>query len=188
MATAKGGKARNAAGRRIREIHRRCKADAIQLVRFLYCGNDGVIRGKACHTRFLGSYLTSGIGLTVAMQSFNMLDQLVPEGAFGPVGEIIGRARLHVPVHGSCICGKECACQGRLTASSPVSARQRRGGGARCLRSGRADRGRGQARVFGWSAAWTAATSIAGATGDRSIAVTRKSRAWAAMSGVIEAE
>jgi len=88
MATAKRGKTRNAAGRQIREIHRRCKADAIQLVRFLYCGNDGVIRGKACHTQFLDSYLTSGIGLTVAMQSFNMLDQLVPEGAFGPVGEI----------------------------------------------------------------------------------------------------
>jgi hypothetical protein len=38
--------------------------------------------------RFLDSYLESGIGLTVAMQSFNMLDQLVPEGSFGPVGEI----------------------------------------------------------------------------------------------------
>jgi glutamine synthetase len=90
MATPAGGTGRDRAGRQrqIREIHRRCKADRIQLVRFLYCGNDGVIRGKACHTRFLDSYLTSGIGLTVAMQSFNMLDQLVPEGAFGPVGEI----------------------------------------------------------------------------------------------------
>ncbi len=90
MATPEGGKTREKAGRdrQIREIRRRCKAEEIQLVRFLYCGNDGVIRGKACHTRFLDSYLTSGIGLTVAMQSFNMLDQLVPEGSFGPVGEI----------------------------------------------------------------------------------------------------
>src|SRR5262244_3357176 len=71
-----------------RAIVARCKSDKVQLVRFLYCGNDGVIRGKACHTRFLPSYLRSGIGLTVAMQSFNMLDQLVPEGSFGPVGEI----------------------------------------------------------------------------------------------------
>src|SRR5215468_1128011 len=71
-----------------RAILARCKSDDIQLVRFLYCGNDSVIRGKACHTRFLSSYLRSGIGLTVAMQSFNMLDQLVPEGSFGPVGEI----------------------------------------------------------------------------------------------------
>jgi glutamine synthetase len=76
------------ADRAFRRIVRECRAAKIQLVRFLYCGNDGVIRGKACHTRFLPSYLESGIGLTVAMQSFNMLDQLVAEGSFGPVGEI----------------------------------------------------------------------------------------------------
>jgi glutamine synthetase len=74
--------------RRIREIAAACKAGQVQLVRFLYCGNDSVIRGKACHAQFLNSYLRSGIGLTVAMQSFNVLDQLVPEGSFGPVGEI----------------------------------------------------------------------------------------------------
>jgi glutamine synthetase len=81
-------RSREPATRRVREILARCKSDKLQLVRFLYCGNDSVIRGKACHTRFLESYLRSGIGLTVAMQSFNMLDQLVPEGSFGPVGEI----------------------------------------------------------------------------------------------------
>jgi glutamine synthetase len=82
------GKSRDTEAQRVREILGRCKSDNVQLVRFLYCGNDSVIRGKACHTRFLDSYLRSGIGLTVAMQSFNMLDQLVPEGSFGPVGEI----------------------------------------------------------------------------------------------------
>ncbi|HXH84753.1 MAG TPA: glutamine synthetase family protein [Candidatus Tectomicrobia bacterium] len=66
----------------------RCRRDGIRLVRFLYCGNDSVVRGKACHADFLASYAESGIALTVAMQSFNMLDQLVPEGSFGPVGEI----------------------------------------------------------------------------------------------------
>src|SRR5499433_2439182 len=71
-----------------RDVVARCKAADVQFVRFLYCGNDSVIRGKACHSRFLASYLRSGIGLTVAMQSFNMLDQLVAEGSFGPVGEI----------------------------------------------------------------------------------------------------
>jgi len=74
--------------RDLRRVARECRDAKIQLVRFLYCGNDGVIRGKACHTRFLPSYLESGIGLTMAMQSFNMLDQLVAEGSFGPVGEI----------------------------------------------------------------------------------------------------
>jgi glutamine synthetase len=74
--------------RRIRHIVRQCRHEKIQMVRFLYCGNDSVIRGKACATEFLDSYLVSGIGLTVAMQCMNMLDQLVPEGSFGPVGEI----------------------------------------------------------------------------------------------------
>src|SRR6266481_6403162 len=88
MPTRSGEKPKDADARQSRVILARCKADDVQLVRFLYCGNDSVIRGKACHTRFLPSYLRSGIGLTVAMQSFNMLDQLVPEGSFGPVGEI----------------------------------------------------------------------------------------------------
>ncbi|MBI4608573.1 MAG: glutamine synthetase [Candidatus Rokubacteria bacterium] len=79
---------RAASDRQARELVRQCKSAKIHLIRFLYCGNDSVIRGKACHTQFLNSYLKSGIGLTVAMQSFNMLDQLVPEGSFGPVGEI----------------------------------------------------------------------------------------------------
>jgi glutamine synthetase len=74
--------------RRMRHIVRQCRHEKVQLVRFLYCGNDGVIRGKACTAEFLESYLVSGIGLTVAMQCMNMLDQLVPEGSFGPVGEI----------------------------------------------------------------------------------------------------
>jgi glutamine synthetase len=60
----------------------------VQVIRFLYCDNGSIIRGKACHHRFLESYLRSGIGLTVAMQSMNMMDELVAEGRFGPVGEI----------------------------------------------------------------------------------------------------
>jgi glutamine synthetase len=71
-----------------RRVLRECRTGKVQLVRFLYCGNDGVIRGKAAHTRFLPSFLESGLGLTVAMQSFNVLDHLVPEGSFGPVGEV----------------------------------------------------------------------------------------------------
>jgi len=79
---------RHAGDARARAVAARCRREGVQLVRFLYCGNDSVIRGKACHVAFLPSYIASGIGLTVAMQSFNMLDQLAPEGSFGPVGEI----------------------------------------------------------------------------------------------------
>ena len=74
--------------RELRRVLRECRAAKVQLVRFLYCGNDGVVRGKAAHTRFLPSFLEAGLGLTVAMQSFNMLDHLVSEGSFGPVGEV----------------------------------------------------------------------------------------------------
>jgi glutamine synthetase len=70
------------------EILQQARQAGVVLVRFLYCGNDGVIRGKTTHIDHLERRLTEGIGLTVAMQSFTMLDQLVPEGHFGPVGEI----------------------------------------------------------------------------------------------------
>jgi len=77
-----------AARPRARDIPARCREANVDLVRFLYCGNDSVIRGKASHTRFLNSFMRSGIGLTVAMQSFNMLDQLVPDASLRPLTRI----------------------------------------------------------------------------------------------------
>jgi glutamine synthetase len=88
MAPKRDVPARRVDRRRTRQVLAACRSRKIELVRFLYCGNDGVVRGKACHVRFLPSYLESGIGLTVAMQSFNVLDQLASDGTFGPVGEI----------------------------------------------------------------------------------------------------
>jgi glutamine synthetase len=70
------------------DILHQARQAGVLLVRFLYCGNDGVIRGKTTHIDHLERRLVEGIGLTVAMQSFTMLDQLVPEGHFGPVGEV----------------------------------------------------------------------------------------------------
>jgi len=60
----------------------------LRLIRFLYCDNDGVIRGKATGLSRLGERLETGIGLTVAMQAFSMLDRLAPVQGMGPVGEI----------------------------------------------------------------------------------------------------
>jgi glutamine synthetase len=81
-----------AAGKEIcmdrRHILLQARQAGVKLVRFLYCGNDGVIRGKTTSIDALDSALEAGIGLTVAMQSFTMLDRLVPQGSFGPVGEI----------------------------------------------------------------------------------------------------
>ncbi len=60
----------------------------VRLIRFLYCDNGGVIRGKLVHRDSLSKRLETGIGLTVAMQAFNMLDQLQPCEGMGPVGEV----------------------------------------------------------------------------------------------------
>ena len=63
-------------------------AAGLRLVRFLYCDNDGIIRGKSSGMAGLKSRLESGIGLTVAMQAFTMLDHLASVDGMGPVGEI----------------------------------------------------------------------------------------------------
>ena len=60
----------------------------LRLVRFLWCGNDGTIRAKASSLNGLEGRIESGIGLTVAMQAMNALDQLQPVEGMGPVGEI----------------------------------------------------------------------------------------------------
>lgn len=60
----------------------------VRLIRFLYCDNGCTIRGKLAHIDNLAAKMESGIGLTVAMQAMNMLDQLQPVEGMGPVGEI----------------------------------------------------------------------------------------------------
>jgi glutamine synthetase len=60
----------------------------LRLVRFLWCGNDGTVRAKASSRHGLEGRLRAGIGLTVAMQAMNSLDQLQPVEGMGPVGEV----------------------------------------------------------------------------------------------------
>jgi glutamine synthetase len=60
----------------------------LRLVRFLWCGNDGTVRAKASARHGLSGRLDAGIGLTVAMQAMNSLDQLQPVPGMGPVGEV----------------------------------------------------------------------------------------------------
>jgi glutamine synthetase len=66
----------------------KARAAGVRLVRFLYCDNDGVIRGKCSGIADLETRLERGIGLTLAMQAFTMLDHLAPYEGMGPVGEI----------------------------------------------------------------------------------------------------
>src|SRR6202022_1163822 len=71
-----------------REIVAQAEASGLRLVRFLYCDNDGIIRGKSAGIVNLRERLETGIGLTVAMQAFTMLDHLASVEGMGPVGEI----------------------------------------------------------------------------------------------------
>ena len=71
-----------------KEIAKRVDEAELRLVRFLWCGNDGTVRGKASARTGLEGRLESGIGLTVALQAMNALDQLQPVAGMGPVGEI----------------------------------------------------------------------------------------------------
>jgi glutamine synthetase len=73
---------------RRREIVAQAEASSLRLVRFLYCDNDGIIRGKSSGIANLKERLETGIGLTVAMQAFTMLDHLASVDGMGPVGEI----------------------------------------------------------------------------------------------------
>jgi glutamine synthetase len=69
------------------DIARQVDEAGVRLVRFLWCGNDGTIRAKASARHGLEGRLERGIGVTVAMQAMNGLDQLQPVPDMGPVGE-----------------------------------------------------------------------------------------------------
>jgi glutamine synthetase len=70
------------------DVVRQADEAGLRLVRFIWCGNDGTVRAKASGVRGLESRIRTGIGLTVAMQAMNSLDQLQPVEGMGPVGEI----------------------------------------------------------------------------------------------------
>ncbi len=70
------------------ELVARADEAGLALIRFLWCGNDGTVRAKASGRHGLDGRLRAGIGLTVAMQAMNSLDQLQPVEGMGPVGEV----------------------------------------------------------------------------------------------------
>jgi glutamine synthetase len=70
------------------EVLARARAENVRLVRFLYCDNGNIIRGKAAHVGALADCMDAGIGLTVAMQGFTLTEHIAPGSALGAVGEI----------------------------------------------------------------------------------------------------
>ncbi len=70
------------------QVQQMAEEAGVRLIRFLYTDNGGVIRGKVSNITSLLNRISDGIGLTVAMQAMNILDQLAPVEGMGPVGEI----------------------------------------------------------------------------------------------------
>ena len=70
------------------EVVASCREAGVRLVRLLYCDNGGVVRGKAVSVEQLAGRMATGIGLTVAMQAMNSLDQLQAVEGMGPIGEV----------------------------------------------------------------------------------------------------
>ncbi|KYC35088.1 glutamine synthetase [Scytonema hofmannii PCC 7110] len=61
----------------------------VKFVRFLWCDNANIIRGKAVHIDMLSHYFEHGVGISVGQQGVPvMYDAVVPETDLGPVGEI----------------------------------------------------------------------------------------------------
>ncbi len=69
------------------DVVKLAQENELRLVRFLYCDNGGIIRGKATHSSRLASRMRDGIGQTLAMQAFTGVESLAPVEGMGPVGE-----------------------------------------------------------------------------------------------------
>ena len=69
------------------DVVRQAHEANLRLVRFLYCDNGGIIRGKATHASKLSTRIHEGIGQTLAMQAFTGVEALAPVEGMGPIGE-----------------------------------------------------------------------------------------------------
>jgi len=64
------------------------RAADISLIRFLYCDNNGLIRGKGVPLPRLATRLADGVGLPKALMAVNSFDELQPVSDMTPVGEV----------------------------------------------------------------------------------------------------
>jgi glutamine synthetase len=72
------------------EILSQVRENGIEMIRFVYIDNDGVIRSYVSSAEALEGDLTTGHPFAIAMPFFSVLDNLTPETRFGCVGEILG--------------------------------------------------------------------------------------------------
>lgn len=72
---------------KIEDIVQRTQAMNLRLVRFLYCDNGGILRGKATHASKLATRMREGIGQSLAMQAFTGVETLASVDGMSAVGE-----------------------------------------------------------------------------------------------------
>lgn len=72
---------------KIEDVVQRTQAMNLRLVRFLYCDNGGIIRGKATHASKLATRMREGIGQSLAMQAFTGVETLASVDGMSAVGE-----------------------------------------------------------------------------------------------------
>ncbi|MBI4280325.1 MAG: glutamine synthetase [Armatimonadetes bacterium] len=71
------------------DLMAQCQRTGIRLVRFCYCDNANLIRGKAVPIENLSGALESGVGYSVAQQALPVMhDVVVEEAGLAPIGEV----------------------------------------------------------------------------------------------------
>ena len=80
------------------DIVRTARERGLMLVRFLWCGNDGTVRAKATALGGLEARLNSGIGVTLAMEAYELARPAPVRRGHGTGGRAAHRPRPdHVP-------------------------------------------------------------------------------------------
>ncbi|MFH1139964.1 MAG: glutamine synthetase family protein [Pseudomonadota bacterium] len=72
------------------EIPALARDAGLELIRFAYIDNDGVIRAYAADVDELAGDLDKGHPFSIAMPFFSVLDNLTPDAKFGCLGELTG--------------------------------------------------------------------------------------------------
>src|SRR5260370_41775811 len=67
------------------DVVRQAHEANLRLVRFLYCVNGGIIRGKATHASKLSTRINEGIAQTLAIQALTGAELLVTDEVSGAV-------------------------------------------------------------------------------------------------------
>jgi glutamine synthetase len=72
---------------RLDALLHQAEKENIRYVRFLYCDNAGIIRGKGVPIETLGMRARAGVGIVSAMQAVTVMDDVAVVPEMGPVGE-----------------------------------------------------------------------------------------------------